>query len=119
MKFKFMLLESGFNVAQANLSAPHNVTWFLFEKNGILGYCQIDSFFGLGFSSVNKPDRVYGVGTSISRHLINPTVHDAEEVVRRQWSHFELELYNSLEDYISDPANKWAKYSIIYSQQIR
>lgn len=110
--YKNYLLSKGFKVTDR----AEKSSWFLFEKNAIIAYCQKDSFYGLGFSSVNKPHHEYGVGTVIFRHLINPTVDDAEEMVRRQWSHFKSEPYKSLEDYISYPTNKWAKYSIIYPQ---
>ena len=108
--YRELLLANGFKVTDLKTS------WFLFEKNGILGYCQKDSFFGLGLHSVNKPDKEFGTGTVVFRHLINPTLEDAEEIVRRQWSDFKTKPYKSLEEYKSHPNNRWAKYSIIYPQ---
>ena len=110
LEFRDLLLSNGFKVTDREKKS----TWFLFEKNGFLGYCQKDSFFGIGLSSVNKPHKEYGTGKVILRHLINPNIDDAEEMVRRNWSPIKAELYKSLEDYINHPTNKWAKYSIIY-----
>lgn len=110
--FKFMLLESGFNVAQANLDHRNNVTWLLFEKYGRLGYVQMESFGYFSFASVNKPSKIYGTGTRILSEVWNPTIENAEYMVSKNWSNKNAELYSSLDEYAGYPINKILNYEV-------
>lgn len=105
-----LLIDNGFRLLiykSRESGAP--VTWFHFEKDNKIGYCQESYFGGLRFSSVHKPSKEAGTGYGLSGEfdsICNPTIEHAQEamnLLKPFWANdvnFMPKKYKSLEEYM-------------------
>lgn len=94
------LLAAGFDVyLPVSTACRPEIRYANFVKDDRIGYVQCGTFYGLDFSTVRKPSREHGSGTSRGREQVNPSVKSAEscllgdggamsKYVYRNWSEF-------------------------------
>ncbi len=101
------LLNNGFRLLILKNRDSRSVTWFHYELNGQIGYCQEGNFGGLTFSTVHKPSREAGTGYGLHDGFnsnYEPTIEDAKQafILKPNWArndNFTPIKYKSLEEY--------------------
>jgi hypothetical protein len=121
--FANQLLNNGFRL----LVPVKPSTYFHYEKDGKIGYCQVSYWGGLAFSTVHKP--ATGIGTGYGLHdgfhgIFEPTIKDAESafIHSPKWakSHEAARVvkYKSLEDYMSSTVNRIIESEILETAEV-
>lgn len=85
------LKVSGYKVYYSNWSYSPNEkkTYFHFTDGTRIGYCQVEYFGGLSFSTVHKPCRQCGTGFSANEdRIFEPSVKAAEKafIIAPSWA---------------------------------
>jgi len=102
------LLDNGFRIiaSQASDSFP-KVSYVHFSIDGKIGYAEAYYFGGMNLSTVCKPSRDTGTGSSHKREF-SPTVRDALDCLNIRYG----DQYKDLDDYLKNETIL-TKYEII------
>jgi len=103
------LLDNGFRVfTSENRQAWEKTSYVHFEKNGNIGYCQLNVFGGFDFSTCHKPCRECGTGYRLNSEGVNPTIEWAEStfIDAPHWARSNarkaIRKYNGVDDYVEN-----------------
>jgi len=113
LDFGTELRKNGFRImipTKRNESVFERATYFFFEKDNRVAYCQHNGGYdGTRLSTCHYPSRKNGTGVNYSNNYGDLTVKKAEGTLKFR-STWDNQPYHSLEEYAK--RNNWCKYDI-------
>ena len=110
-----VLLKNKFKV-YAPLRKDEAVTYIHIEKNKNIGYIQGDSYRGLNFTTLHKPNRETGTGYRMHTEIYEPTIKHAESTFAHHpyWARKSeipsIKKWGSFKEYATSSYGSWQKY---------